>query len=263
MEILSAALVVGGVGLLIGIILSVSGKFLSVPVDEKEVAIREALPGNNCGGCGYAGCDGLAAAIAKGESQPNACPVGGAEVAAAISKIVGIEAELVKKVAYVKCGGDCDHANNKYNYIGNADCGDAANIPGGGAKMCSFGCLGLGSCVKACEFDAIHVVNGKAVVDKNKCVACGKCVKACPKNLIEIIPFEAKYVVKCSSKDRGLDVKKACTAGCIGCGLCAKNCECDAIEFKNNIAHINQEKCQKCGVCIEKCPVKAIVELHK
>lgn len=262
MEILYAALIVGGVGLVIGIILSVSGKFLAVPVDEKEVSIRAVLPGNNCGGCGFAGCDGLAAAIAKGESSPNSCPVGGAEVAALISEIVGVEAEMIKYVAYVKCAGDCKHAKEKYNYVGNQNCADAANIPGGGSKACSYGCLGLGSCVKACEFGAIHVIDGKAVVDKEKCVACKKCIAACPKNLIELIPYEAKYVVKCSSKDRGMDVKKNCTAGCIGCGLCAKNCEHDAIEFVNNIAHIDQSKCQSCGICMEKCPVKAIVKLH-
>ncbi|MCR5834998.1 MAG: RnfABCDGE type electron transport complex subunit B [Lachnospiraceae bacterium] len=262
MEILYAALVVGGVGLIIGIILSVSGKFLSVPVDEKEVAIREVLPGNNCGGCGFAGCDALAESIAKGESEPNACPVGGAECAKKIGEIVGIEAEAIKYVAYVKCAGDCDVAKQKYNYVGNYDCNDAANIPGGGAKSCGFGCLGLGSCVKACEFDAIHIVNGKAVVDKEKCKACKKCIAACPKKIIELIPYDAKYVVKCSSKDRGLDVKKACTAGCIGCGLCAKNCEYEAIQFVNNIAHIDQSKCQSCGKCMEKCPVKAIKKLH-
>ena len=152
-SILYAVLIVGGVGLFIGIALGIAGKFLSVEVDEKEVAIREALPGNNCGGCGYPGCDGLAAAIASGESEPSACPVGGAPVAKKIADILGVEAEVVPKVAYVSCSGDCDKAKDKYNYYGNMSCQDAANIPGGGAKACSYGCLGLGSCVKACEFD--------------------------------------------------------------------------------------------------------------
>ena len=159
--ILLAIAIVGGVGLIIGIALGIAGKFLAVEVDEKEVAIREALPGNNCGGCGYPGCDGLAAAIAKGESEPSACPVGGEPVAKKIAGILGVEAKVVKKVAYVSCSGDCDKAKNKYNYYGNMSCEDAANIPGGGAKACSYGCLGLGSCVKACEFDAIHVVTEK------------------------------------------------------------------------------------------------------
>lgn len=261
MEILYAVIIVGGVGLLIGVALSIAGKFLAVEVDEKEVAIREALPGNNCGGCGYAGCDGLAAAIACGKSDPAACPVGGASVAKTIADIMGVKAEIVPKVAYVACSGDCDKAKEKYHYYGNASCNDAAGIPGGGAKACGFGCLGLGSCVQVCEFDAIHVVNGKAVVDPEKCKACGKCVAACPKGLISIIPADTKYMVKCSSKDKGKDVMLSCSAGCIGCGLCAKNCPHDAVEFEYNLAWIDQEKCEKCGVCAEKCPKKVIEQL--
>ena len=259
--ILYAVAIVGGVGLIIGIALGIAGKFLSVEVDEKEVAIREALPGNNCGGCGYAGCDALASAIAKGECDPSACPVGGESTAKIIADIMGVEANVVKKVAYVACSGDCEKAKDKYNYYGNMSCQDAANIPGGGAKACSYGCLGLGSCVKACEFDAIHVVNGKAIVDSEKCKACGKCVAACPKNLISIIPADTKYMVKCSSRDKGRDVMQACSAGCIGCRLCAKNCPVQAIDFGYNLATIMQDKCKKCGVCAEKCPKKVIEKL--
>ena len=233
--ILGAVIVVGGVGIIIAVILVVAGKFFAVEVNEKEAAIREVLPGNN---------------------------FGGAPVAKTISEIVGVEADVVKKYAYVKCSGDCDKSKDKYEYYGNMSCQDAANIPGGGAKACAYGCLGLGSCVKACEFGAISVVNGKAVVDRDKCVACGKCVKACPKNLIEIITENAQYMVSCSSKDKGRDVMQACSVGCIGCGLCAKNCPNGAIEFEYNLAHIDQSKCKNCGICAEKCPKKIITKLH-
>ena len=172
-----------------------------------------------------------------------------------------MEAKVVRKTAYVACSGDCDKAKDKYVYHGNMSCKDAVNIPGGGAKACSYGCLGLGSCVTVCEFDAIHIENGKAVVDREKCKACGKCVEACPKNLISIIPYDTKYMVKCSSKDKGRDVMQACSAGCIGCGLCAKNCPHEAIDFEFNLAKIMQDKCQDCGTCVEKCPKKVIEEI--
>ena len=259
--VIVAAILVGATGLILGMFLGVASEKFKVEVDEKEALVRAALPGNNCGGCGYPGCDGLAAAIAKGESDPAACPVGGAPVAKAIADIMGVEAEVVPKVAYVACSGDCDTAKNKYHYYGNLSCKDAANIPGGGAKACDYGCLGLGSCVKACEFDAIHVENGKAIVDRNQCKACGKCVEACPKGLISIIPADTKYMVKCSSKNKGRDVMQACSAGCIGCGMCAKICPTYAVEFEYNLAWINQELCEWCGACAEKCPKKVIEKI--
>ena len=53
--ILIAVAVVAGVGIVIGILLGVAGEKFKVEVDEKEIAVRELLPGNNCGGCGYPG----------------------------------------------------------------------------------------------------------------------------------------------------------------------------------------------------------------
>ena len=260
MEIILITLgVLTAVGLLVGLGLVFTGRKFHVDVDEKEQAVRAELPGNNCGACGFAGCDALAAAIAKGEAPVNSCPVGGNPVAEKIGAIMGVDAgEVEKKVAFVMCKGSCDVTKNQGNYIGIQDC-RAAVLSGMNLTDCDYGCLGLGSCVSVCPNDAIHVVNGVAVVDENKCVACGLCAKACPKKLIEIVPAEKKVRVQCSNKERGPIVKKACQAGCIGCTLCVRQCESEAISVTNNLAHINYDNCTQCGKCAEKCPAKVIM----
>ena len=258
--ILTAALVVGLVGIFMGLFLGVAGIKFKVEVDEKEEAVLAALPGNNCGGCGFAGCSGLAAAIAKGEAPVNACPVGGEAVGEKIAAIMGVEAESSeRKVAFVHCQGDCEKTHKDYDYSGIEDCRMMNFVPGGGPKSCNSGCLGYGTCAKVCPFDAIHVVNGVAVVDKEKCKACGKCIAVCPKHLISLIPYTAKQVVACSSVDKGPVTMKACDVGCIGCGLCVRNCPEQAVKVENFHAVIDHEKCIGCGACQEKCPKKSIV----
>ena len=259
--IIIAAAVVGILGILIGIFLGIASEKFKVEVDEKEILVRNELPGNNCGGCGYAGCDALAKAIAAGQAEVGACPVGGASTAEKIGAIMGVAGGTAeKKVAFVKCKGTCDKTKVQYNYYGVDDCKKVSVVPGAGEKACTYGCMGYGSCVKACAFDAIHVVDGVAVVDKEKCVACGKCVAACPKGLIQLVPYSAKHLVQCSSHDKGKDVKAACQAGCIGCTLCTRQCESDAIHMDNNLAVIDYDKCTNCGKCAEKCPAKVILE---
>lgn len=258
--ILVATAIVGIVGLIVGLFLGIAAISFKVDVDEREEAVLEALPGNNCGGCGYAGCSGLATAIVKGEAPVNACPVGGEAVGNTIAGIMGVEAEVAdKKVAFVHCKGNCNKAKTDYEYFGVEDCSMVAFVPGGGPKSCNYGCLGYGKCVKACPFDAIHIVDGIAVVDKEACKACGKCVAACPKNLISLVPYEAKHIVACSSKDKGPVAMKACDVPCIACGLCKKNCPSDAITIVDFHAVIDQDKCTKCGKCAEVCPKKCII----
>lgn len=254
MGILIATLAVALIGLVIGVALVYAGKKFYVETDERETAVRDALPGNNCGACGYPGCDGMAAAIVKGEALVNACPVNTAENVEKIGEIMGVEVEAgTKKVAFVKCAGDCESTANKCNYVGISDC-RAAVLAGISIWECDYGCLGYGSCVQACTFDAIHVHNGVAVVDADKCAGCGACVKACPKNLIELIPADKTVAVACSNQDKGPEVKKVCTAGCIGCRLCTKQCEEEAITVDGFLAHIDYDKCVGCGKCAEKCP---------
>lgn len=258
-EIIIAVVALCIIALVIGIVLSIAEKVFHVDVNENEEKIREELPGSNCGGCGYAGCDSLAKAIANGEAPVTACPVGGEPVARKIAEIMGQEiGEMKRMVAYVKCDGNSEKRQQDYNYFGVDSCVYAAKMPGSSPYACKFGCLGFGSCAKVCPERAIRIIDRKAVVDEELCIACGQCLKICPHNLIELVPADSKYRVQCSSLARGKDVTSACTAGCIGCGICAKNCPSDAIIFEKNIAKIDYSKCTHCGLCEEKCPRKII-----
>jgi electron transport complex, RnfABCDGE type, B subunit len=251
--------VVSGLGLLIGLFLGAVSRKFEVPVDEKEARVRELLPGANCGGCGYAGCDACAKAIASGEAPADACPVANNEIHMEIAKVIGRSVEATeKKVAFVKCAGTCDRSKINSTYYGPKDCKLAAGIGGNGSKGCGYGCLGFGSCVKVCAFDAIHIVDGVAEVDKEKCTSCGMCVAECPVHIIELVPYKANTMVACSSHDKGKDVKTVCSIGCIGCKLCEKACEFDAVHVNDNLAKIDYAKCTNCGACAKACPVKVI-----
>lgn len=260
--ILTAAAVVGIVGIFVGLFLGIAGIRFRVETDEREEAILATLPGNNCGGCGFAGCSGLAGAIVRGEAPVNACPVGGEPVAKKIGAILGVDAgESRRMVAFVACQGDCEKAHVDYEYTGVRDCRMMSFVPGGGPKTCNSGCLGYGTCALVCPFGAIKLVNGVAHVDPEACKACGKCLEVCPKHLISLIPYDAQYAVACSSVDKGPVTMKACGIGCIGCGLCVRNCPVGAVTVTDFNATIDQDKCTSCGTCVEKCPKKSIVKL--
>ena len=256
--IIITTLVLTAIGLIVGVGLVFTGNKFRVEVDERETAVRECLPGNNCGACGFAGCDAMAAAIVKGEAPVNGCPVGGGPVAQKIGEVMGVTAEAEeRKVAFVRCKGSCEVTHNQGNYVGIKDCRSAV-LSGINVTECDYGCLGFGSCAAVCPQNAIQVKDGVAIVNRKKCVGCGLCVKACPKGLIELIPSSKRVAVQCSNKDKGPLVKKVCSAGCIGCSLCVRQCEHDAVTVENNLAHINYVNCVQCGKCAEKCPVKVI-----
>lgn len=252
--ILLPVLIFIGLGIVMGVLLAVASKVFAVEKNETAEKISECLPGANCGGCGYSGCAALAEAIANGEAEVTKCSVGGAETAAAIAEIMGVEAApAVRMRAQVMCSGTSEYAKKKYVYEGVADCTAASKI-GGGDKLCKNGCIGLGTCVKACPFGAISVQQGVAAVDYTKCKGCGVCVTACPKNIIKLIPFDSKHWVGCMSVDDGKNTRKVCDVGCISCKLCQKNCPTNAITVDNFVAKINYEKCIGCDACINKCP---------
>ena len=212
--IVFAIVVVVVLGLAGGVILVLASKFMAVYEDPRIAQITECLAGANCGGCGYPGCAGCAEAILAGKAPVTACAPAGAEGAAKIAAIMGMEAPSGEKmVAHVLCNGGCN-AKDKANYEGLQDCHAAMRVASG-PKACSFGCMGLGSCVKACAFDAIHIVDGVAKVDTDKCVACGKCVSTCPKKIINLVSEVKKVHVNCVNKDKGPAVMKVCSNGCI------------------------------------------------
>ncbi|MBO4212630.1 MAG: RnfABCDGE type electron transport complex subunit B [Clostridia bacterium] len=256
--ILIAVGVVVAIGVVVGILLGVLAEKFKVKTDERGPLVRECLAGANCGACGFAGCDAYAAAIVAGTAKPSLCPAADNK---RIGEIMGVDAKAApKNVAFVRCSGTCRKTNANYNYLDVHDCRIAYLAPGHGSKKCAFGCCGFGSCAKVCPFDAIRIVDDLAVVDETKCTACGTCITACPNHLIEIIPADAKYVVRCSSRSRGKDVRDACADGCIGCGMCMRICEHGAITVTGNLARIDQEKCVGCGKCAEKCPSKIIIK---
>ena len=266
--ILIAVISLGAIGLVSAIILFVASKKFAVYEDPRIAQVAEVLPQANCGGCGYPGCSGFAAACVKaGSLEGKLCPVGGQPTMTKVAAILGLEAAASEpKVAVVRCNGTCANRPRVTQYDGVRSC-VIANSTYGGETGCTFGCLGCGDCVEACKFDAIHMnpETGLPEVDEAKCTACGACSKACPRNIIEIRPKgknNRRVYVQCVNKDKGAVARKACTAACIGCGKCVKVCPFEAITLENNLAYIDPDKCKSCRKCEMECPQNAIIAVN-
>ncbi len=222
--ILLAMLVLGALGGLFGALLAFASKIFHVEVDPKQAQIRSCLAGANCGGCGYPGCDGYAAAVAAGEAPTNKCVAGGEATAIEVAAIMGVSVDAAEKmVAFVPCSGSAEAAELRFNYNGP-------------------------------QFDAMHIIDGVARVDRLNCVGCGACVEACPKDIVKLIPEKQKIMPACSSRDKGAAVMKICKVGCIGCMKCQRECPADAITVKDNLAEVDVTKCVQCGHCADICP---------
>ena len=258
--ILLSIVVLGVLGAIFGAVLAFASRIFHVEVDPRESAVREALDGANCGGCGYPGCDGYATALADGsETRTNKCTAGGNGVAQKLASVCGTAfEETVKTVAFVHCRGNCDVTQKKDVYQGTQTC-KAVKLLYGGDGSCQYGCLGYGDCAAVCPEHAIRLINGVAKVNPAACISCGQCVKTCPQKIISLIPETAAVKIACSSKDKGVPAKKKCTSACIGCGLCQRKCPNGAVTVENNLAVFNYELCTGCGACQAACPQKCIL----
>lgn len=262
MEITIAVLAMTATGLVCAAVLVIADKFFAVQEDPRIEAVAAALPGINCGGCGYAGCADYARALVLAHAATNLCGPGGAETARKVAQLLGVApAAYEKKVALILCGGDSTQAVRKHLYNGVADC-TAAHAVDGGDKLCRYGCLGYGSCARVCPVDAIEMTaNHLAVVHPDICIGCGACVKACPRSLPKLVPAARSIHVLCRSRDKGPVVRKACSVGCIACTLCTKLADNEAIKMDGFLAVVDYSKPLTNEAVVEKCPGHCIVKL--
>lgn len=268
MTIVYTIVSLSAIGTLSAVILYFVAQKFKVYEDPRIDDVEKALPGANCGGCGFAGCRAFAEACVKADELSGLfCPVGGNENMTSVAGILGKEAVAqTPKVAVVRCNGTCEHRPKTNHFDGAVSCAVASSLYAG-ETGCQYGCLGCGDCVTACDFDAIHMnpETGLPEVDDAKCVACGACVVACPKTLIELRkkgPKDRKIYVSCRNEDKGGVAKKACDVACIGCSKCFKVCAYDAITMGNNLAFIDADKCKLCRKCVTECPTNAIIEVN-
>lgn len=263
--LLFTVLTLCALGVLAAVVLYFVAQRFRVEEDPRIDEVEKMLPSANCGGCGFAGCRGMAEALVK---RPDIsalyCPVGGAECMNRVATYLGKVAPVKEpQTATVRCGGACAKRPRTNEYDGARSCAVAASLYAG-ETGCAFGCLGFGDCVKVCTFGALRMnpQTGLPEIDPEKCTACGACVKACPKRIIELRkrwPGNRAVYVSCVSRDRGAAVMKACKAGCIGCGKCVKVCPFGAITLDKNLAYIDPQKCRLCRKCVNECPTGAIV----
>lgn len=257
----AAILCITGIGFVAAVALAVADRRLGVKEDPRIGLLTAALPGANCGGCGFPGCDGYARALAAGTAPNGACAAGGEACAAAIAAILGVEAVAAeKRVALVKCLGSRSEAIRVGDYDGMMDCAVASAVAGGD-KGCRYGCLGYGACAAVCPKGAISVSDGLAKVDKRLCIGCGKCVAACPRKLIELVPASATIHVLCNNPEKGPAVRKVCGVGCLGCHLCERNSggkEAGHFIFDGFLAKIDYTNPPDDPSIVAKCPAKCM-----
>ncbi len=269
--ILTAVIALGAIALVAAVVLFVVSRKFAVEEDHRIGQVQELLPGANCGGCGFAGCSGMASALVagadKGDISGLSCPVGGLAVMEQVSSLLGMAlGQSEPRVAVVRCNGSCDNRPRVAEYDGLHTCA-AMNATGAGETACGHGCLGCGDCVSACQFGGLRMneATGLPEIDEKVCTACGACANACPRHIIELRKKGIKnrrVFVSCINQDKGAVARKACLASCIGCGKCQTVCKFEAITVTNNLSYIDDSKCRLCAKCVDACPTHAIAKVN-
>ncbi len=258
-EIFAAVAILALIGFIAAVLQEKAKADEAVRTEVLREKILECLPGKNCGACGYENCPSAALAIAKRIAPSDVCLAGGVGTAQAVGVIMGFDpTHAVRMRAQVMCSGGGVSSRKKYIYESGAqDCAAAARL-GGGEKSCKYACVGLGSCVKSCPFDAIEIIGDVAVVQYQKCTGCGICVDSCPKHIISMIPYDCYHWVGCSSHEEARRSQYNCGAGCTGCGACERVCPQGAIRVRGKLASIDYSLCAGCGRCYDVCPTGVI-----
>ena len=260
-DFMVAAVLMGGIGVILGIVLAIADKKLYVWEDPRIDQVEALLPLANCGACGCAGCHAFAEKAVKGEIAPGKCTVNSAEGIAAVAALLKVAAgSEEKRVARLACAGGAHVARQKAQYAGLDSCRAAALVNGGG-KGCSWGCLGLADCERVCEFNAIHMdAHGLPVVTESLCTACGDCVEVCPKGLFSLHVVSHRLWVACRSLLSGDLAEAECEVACTACGRCVADAPAGLISIVNNLAVVDYSKNSLANrTPIERCPTGAIV----
>lgn len=261
--ILTAILILGGVGLVFGVFIALANRRLWVWEDPRIELVAQMLPNANCGACGLPGCRAFAEQAVERKVAPAQCTVANDATRQAIAGFLGVEAgQAVKRVARLLCGGGADVAVQRAEYRGIGTCAAAAAVAGGG-KGCSWGCLGLADCERVCDFGAITMSQtGLPLVDPDRCTACGDCVEACPKSLLVLLPLAHRLVVQCKNLIEGNDALAQCRVACTACGKCVQDAAVGLISVTSGVAVVNYDLIAAATEqAVARCPTGAIVWL--
>lgn len=260
--VVGAVVILAALAVIFGVGLALASRAFAVRVDPRVEALEGALPGINCGACGFAGCADYAAAVAAGGTEPGLCVPGGPETARKVAAIMGVEATISEPLkAVLVCQGR--NVAPRFAYVGVGDC-QAAALLRGGVRACPYACIGLGTCAEVCPVDAIRMdEDALPVIDEELCIGCGACARICPRRVIEVQPLSKTVHYRCRSRDKGAVVRKLCDVGCIACKKCEKICPFDAVHVIDNLAVLDYDRCTSCQKCVGVCPTGTIASFLK